>query len=284
MTWTTTTDPGAFLAAAGAFLRAAPAANSVALTAVETLRERGPAARGGEPPLLGWWQPPGEAVAGAFMHTPPYPVNLSAMPETAIAALADTLATREHPLSGVNGQSSATDAFAGAWSARTGATPRVRRRMRLHRLDGLVAPDPPPPGAAVIAGPEHRELLVAWYEAFVAEIDDPARDVAPQIDDRISYGGLTLWLDDGDAVSLAGRTRAVAGALRVAPVYTPPEHRGRGYAAGATAAATQAAVDAGVQEILLYTDLANPASNRLYARLGYRPVEDSVVFVFDDAA
>jgi len=74
----------------------------------------------------------------------------------------------------------------------------------------------------------------------------------------------------------------VAGAIRVAPVYTPPEHRGRGYAAGATAAATRAALDAGAEEVLLYTDLANPTSNRLYARLGYRPVEDSVAFVFDD--
>ena len=68
---------------------------------------------------------------------------------------------------------------------------------------------------------------------------------------------------------------------RVAPVYTPPEHRGRGYGAAATAAVTRAAVDAGVRDLLLYTDLANPTSNRLYARLGYRPVEDAVMFVFD---
>jgi predicted GNAT family acetyltransferase len=33
--------------------------------------------------------------------------------------------------------------------------------------------------------------------------------------------------------------------------------------------------------VLLYTDLANPTANRLYARLGYRPVEDAVMFVFD---
>jgi GNAT superfamily N-acetyltransferase len=277
MSWTTTTDPEAFLAAAGVFLHAHPAASSVTLTAVETMREH-PA----RDALLGWWQPPGAAVSGTFLHTPPYPVNVSAMPPEASAALADTLAAIERSLSGVNGRSAATEAFAAAWSARTGATARVFRRMRLHRLDALVPPDPPPPGSAVVAGPQDRGLLVAWYAAFAAEIEEPPRDHGPTVEDRLSHAGLALWIVDGEAVSLAGTTRAVAGAARVAPVYTPPEHRGHGYAAGVTAAVTRAALASGVEEVLLYTDLANPTSNRLYARLGYRPVEDSVSFVFDD--
>ena len=65
MSWTTTAEPEAFLAAAGAFLHADPARNSVVLTRVETMREH-PA----EDALLGWWRADG-AVAGAFMHTPP---------------------------------------------------------------------------------------------------------------------------------------------------------------------------------------------------------------------
>jgi RimJ/RimL family protein N-acetyltransferase len=279
--WTTTDDPEEFLAAAGAYLHAAPAANSMTLTAVEAMRGSGRGGRGGAPALFGSWQAPGEAVTGTFMHTPPYPLHLSAMPPAAVAALAETLEALERRLPGVNGRSAAAEAFAAAWSARTGARACVVRRMRLHRLDALVDPDPPPPGAAAIAGPEHRELLVAWYEAFGAEIDEAAADVRPAVDDRISYGGATLWLVEGEPVAFAGTTRAVAGTLRIAPVYTPPEHRGHGYAAGATAAATRAALDRGVREVILYTDLANPTSNRLYARLGYRPVEDIVSLLFD---
>jgi GNAT superfamily N-acetyltransferase len=288
MAWTTTADPDAFLAAAGAFLRAAPAANSVVLTTVEAMRAR-PADRGDRgraadnEPLFAWWQPPGEAVGGAAMHTPPYPLHVGAMPPPAVAALAETLAARGRALPGVNGHAGAAEAFAAAWSERTGARARVFRRMRLHRLGALVAPDPPPPGCAVVAGPEHRDLLVAWYAAFGREIEEPAAgDLGAAVDDRLSHGGARLWIVDGEPVSLAGTTRSVAGAIRVAPVYTPPEHRGRGYAAGVTAAATRAALDAGAGEVLLYTDLANPTSNRLYARLGYRPVEDSVMFAFDD--
>ena len=213
MAWTTTGDPDAFLDAAGAFLRAAPAANSVVLTTVEALRARSADGRAGTPePLFAWWQPAGEAVGGAAMHTAPYPLHVGAMPRAAVAALVETLAADDHALPGVNGEAAASAAFAGAWSERTGARARVFRRMRLHRLATLVPPDPPPPGAATVAGHEHR---------------------------------------------------------------------GRGYAAAATAHLSRAAIDAGATELLLYTDLANPTSNRLYARLGYSPVEDSVAFVFD---
>jgi RimJ/RimL family protein N-acetyltransferase len=282
VTWSTTADPEAFAAAVGDFLDADPAGNSVMLTVVETMRERGglPAADADE--VLGWWQAEGGPVSGAFMHTPPYPLHVGAMPPDAVGALVDLLARDAASVPGVSGDRAATDAFAAAWGERTGARARVHRRMRLHRLGELVEPDPPPPGAAAIAGPEHRDVLVAWYEAFAAEIDEPQRDVGPQVDDRIAYGGVLLWLrDDGEPVSLAGRTRLVAGQVRIAPVYTPPEHRGRGYAAGATAAATRGALAAGAREVLLYTDLANPTANRLYERLGYRGVEDRVMVSFE---
>ncbi|WP_369218492.1 GNAT family N-acetyltransferase, partial [Streptomyces flavofungini] len=98
---------------------------------------------------------------------------------------------------------------------------------------------------------------------------------------RIAYGGVTLWeAPDGTPVAMAGVTRRIAGQVRVAPVYTPAGLRGRGYAGAVTAAVTRAALDAGAAEVLLFTDLANPTSNGLYQRLGYRPVRDFAQFGF----
>ncbi len=68
--------------------------------------------------------------------------------------------------------------------------------------------------------------------------------------------------------------------VRVSLVYTPPELRGRGYAGAVTAAASQQALRAGAQELLLYTDLANPVSNSVYQRIGYRPVEHELSLAF----
>ncbi|MBO0788662.1 MAG: GNAT family N-acetyltransferase, partial [Actinobacteria bacterium] len=101
-----------------------------------------------------------------------------------------------------------------------------------------------------------------------------------QVRDRLRHGGLTLWEEEGRPVSLAGLTRQVAGQVRVGPVYTPPEFRRRGFAAAVTAAVSRAALAAGAQEVLLFTDLANPTSNSLYRRLGYRPVSDYVSLAF----
>jgi predicted GNAT family acetyltransferase len=47
-----------------------------------------------------------------------------------------------------------------------------------------------------------------------------------------------------------------------------------------TAAVTQSALDAGAEDVALFTDVANPTSNALYERLGYRPVEDRTVVEF----
>jgi predicted GNAT family acetyltransferase len=89
----------------------------------------------------------------------------------------------------------------------------------------------------------------------------------------MGYGGLMVWEVDGVAVSMAGRTRPAAGMLRVGPVFTPLDLRGRGYAGAVTAAVSRAAQEL-VGEVLLFTDMANPTSNAIYQRLGYRRVAD----------
>jgi len=83
-------------------------------------------------------------------------------------------------------------------------------------------------------------------------------------------------------MDVAGRNVTVAGVSRVGPVYTPPEHRRQGYAAGVTAACTQHALDTDADQVILFTDVSNPTSNGVYRRLGYRPVEeDRLILRFD---
>jgi predicted GNAT family acetyltransferase len=103
------------------------------------------------------------------------------------------------------------------------------------------------------------------------------------VNDRIGFGGLVFWEHHGRPVSLAGRNRAAAGQARIGPVYTPPDLRGRGFGGAATVAITQAALADGAEGVVLFTDLANLASNTLYQRLGYRPVSDWTVLRFGAA-
>ena len=292
MGWFITGAVGEFLAEAGAFLRAEPARNSVVLTVTENLRiEAAARAAATTGPLFGWWRPPAMAatqspapVGAVFMLTPEFPVMLSDVSGQAAAELARDLAVAGRQVPGVNAAQEAADAFAAAWADRTGDAVTVFRRIRLFRLGELNWPAPGPEGAARLATERDRDLLAEWFDAFAREVGDPPRhDERAAVDERSRYGGITVWEAGGVPVSIAGRTRVVAGMARVGPVYTPPALRGRGYAGAATAAVSQAALDAGVREVMLYTDLANPTSNALYHRLGYRPVEDRVVFSFEPA-
>jgi predicted GNAT family acetyltransferase len=89
-----------------------------------------------------------------------------------------------------------------------------------------------------------------------------------------------VWEVEGVPVAQASARPVVAGMSRIGPVYTPPQHRRHGYAAAVTAAASQWALDEGAQRVLLFTDLANPTTNRLYPRIGYRPVYDALELRF----
>ncbi|WP_312034546.1 GNAT family N-acetyltransferase [Actinoplanes sp. TBRC 11911] len=172
------------------------------------------------------------------------------------------------------------DDFAAAWQRRTGAIATIGRRTRLYRLETLISPVTPPHGKPRPAHPDDRALLIRWVSAFHHEIGERPGDIAAITDDRLASGGITLWEDDGEPVSMAIRSRPASAMIRVQIVYTPPELRGHGYAAGATFSATRAALATGVRDVVLNTDLANPTSNRLYSRLGYQPVEDRTVVEF----
>jgi hypothetical protein len=277
MGWHLTTSAGEFLGTAGDFLRSRPVENTVPLTAATTLRDRGPHHFGPDDPVFGWFIDGDGAVTGAFLQTPPFPLLLTAVPEDSLAALAGLLGDR--PLPAVNALTADAETFAEHWCARTGAQPAKGRQSRLFRLGTLIPPDPPP-GAARVAGPDDRALLLDWFLAFQRDIGEEARDVTDLVDDMLSYRGLTLWEVDGTPVSMAGTTRPEAGMVRVMAVYTPREQRARGYGGAVTTAVTRAALDAGAGDVVLFTDLANPTSNALYQRLGYRPVEDRSIVEF----
>ncbi|HUA42156.1 MAG TPA: GNAT family N-acetyltransferase [Streptosporangiaceae bacterium] len=277
MPWTLTRSLDTFAETVGDLLGADPVRHTVPLTLLAVLRATGASAISDEPARYGWHAGDSGQVDGAFFQTPPFPLSVTALPAGSASALIRLLAEDGGLPDAANVSSDDAAAFSAAWVGATGGGTTVAQRQRLHRLGRLVPPDPAPPGAARVAGPDDRELLVEWSTAFDREAHTRARDNERTVDDRLSHAGLTLWESGGQPVAMAGRTRDAAGVVRVAGVYTPPAHRQRGYGAGVTAAVTQAALDAGASAVVLFTDLANPTSNAIYQRLGYRQVEDRVL-------
>ncbi|MGR4850605.1 GNAT family N-acetyltransferase [Streptomyces sp. LARHCF252] len=280
--WHLTQDLDDFLARAGTFLRSQPALHTLPLTVTETLRTRGRHVYGDGVPEFGVLERDG-AVRASFFRTPPHWLNVTALTSEEADALAARLAALGQRLPGVNADHDTAAAFTEAWQRHTGATATLRQRQRLYRLGTLTVPDPAPPGGPRIAVEADRAQLIRWHAEFTEAIGmGIARDADEWADARIEQGGITFWeAPDGTPVAMAGRTPLIAGQIRVAPVYTPPHLRGRGYAGAATAEISRTALASGAQEVLLFTDLANPTSNGLYQRIGYRAVADFAVYDFN---
>jgi hypothetical protein len=286
MPWTLTGSVAEYLTAAGDFLRADPVRHTVELTVTAELAAGRLVVAGGGAPVFGWWRPAGGTVTAAAFQTPPFPLLLTPGPaglgrDAALRALAAELAGRERRPKAVNGPVDAASFFAARWQELTGDGTTVRMRTRLHHLGDLAWPEPMPPGRARLATEADRGLLLAWLADYAAEAGVPGGDASGVIKE-LSHGGLTLWEADGRALALAANHQPAAGVVRVGPVFTPKADRGRGYGGAVTAAVSQAALDTGAQAVL-FTDLDNPTSNALYARLGYRPVGDRVVLAFGPA-
>ena len=225
------------------------------------------------------------SVALAALQTPPYNLTLSRpLRSDALVALCDALEDEGRALPGVTAARPEVDDFVREWTRRGAFTPRARTRQRVYRLEHP-PPAPAVPGRPQIATAAELRLLVEWLDAFAAEAlpaDAPNRAsealVAARLDD--DSGGFTLW-EDGEPVSLAGWGNPTPNGVRIGPVYTPPEHRRRGYGSAVTAAVSAERLASGRRFCFLYTDLANPTSNRIYSEIGYEPVCDSVDYAFD---
>jgi predicted GNAT family acetyltransferase len=116
-------------------------------------------------------------------------------------------------------------------------------------------------------------LLTPWTANFykdVGERSEPGEGVR----NRIAQEQLYVWDHDGP-VSMAAWTGKTPTGVRIAYVYTPPSLRGKGYATANVAHLTKLMLERGNAFCCLYTDLANPTSNAIYARIGYRGVCDA---------
>ncbi len=117
------------------------------------------------------------------------------------------------------------------------------------------------------------DLFTDWALAFEAEADLHRPPSARQDLAALALNGDSLfWTVDGVPVSLASVSRRTRRTASISRVYTPPIARGRGYAGAVTAAQAARVMAQGKPIAVLFADLANPAANRCYQRIGFEPV------------
>ncbi|HJQ43609.1 MAG TPA: GNAT family N-acetyltransferase [Jatrophihabitantaceae bacterium] len=258
----TTSDPAEVEAVITPALEADPVRNNILSTIRSVIR-----AGAGEP----WCAYDGDALA--VRGRPDTPVTLAGQ-WGAVDELAAELATFEQ-LDAVGGSVADVERVAAEMSAR-GRAELSRMSERLFRLDRLIEPAPVQ-GQARLATeddvPEAARLFVDCMAEIWGRADDEAAAAEMVRGAITTTARLWFWEIDGTVVSFANGRVPAFGVARVGPVFTPPDLRGRGYASAVTAAASRDILEHDAVAVL-YTDLANPTSNRIYQALGYVPVED----------
>jgi uncharacterized protein len=276
-------DPVEFFALVAPFLERREAEHNLQLGFRQRLEADRHAFGPGDPLLYAALD--GRNVTAVATQTPPFGLVLSEVDDLrTVEALADRLAADGAELPTAMGPVEVARTFAERWAQRAGVLPSVQTAERIYEATAVVHPQGVS-GAMQPYTESHREVAIDWMGAFFEEAlpGSPEADPERFVEARAAgIGSLVLWEDDGRPVSIAGHAGETPNGARVGPVYTPPELRGHGYASALTAALTDQLLERS-RFCFLFTDLANPTSNSIYQRIGYRPVTDLTLWRFDAA-
>ncbi|MBK5350047.1 GNAT family N-acetyltransferase [Bacillus sp. TH44] len=126
-------------------------------------------------------------------------------------------------------------------------------------------------------------LIEQWIYQFCEDVKLPTtKEEAKQTAHTLITNHRLFGLEvDGKIVSVAAKTRPTTNNITVNFVYTPKEARKKGYASSCVAALSQRMLDEGYKTTTLYTDLANPTSNKIYQEIGYEKMMESVLIFLE---
>ena len=212
------------------------------------------------------------APGACAIQSPGWPIILGAVDREQCHRLADTLRGDDFPA--VLGTGDAPGWFVSR-ARELGIEFAGHVPQRILKIE---APPRPPPVAgharAVTSG--DAPLYADWRMAFAAEAtphDPPPKREA--MEQAAARGENFLWIVDGVPVSTAAIVRRTRRGAAINGVYTPPAQRNRGYAGAVTAALVERIRAGGKSFACLYVDQRNPASNRCYEKIGFKPVCDA---------
>jgi GNAT superfamily N-acetyltransferase len=254
-------NAGEFLERAGPLLLADEARHNLILGVAGTVRDLPhlyPDAR--------FWVVDGAAA----LQTPPY--NAIVAKPRDREALAALVAAIDGVLPGVTAASPEAEEFAELWGRP--ATPT--RKDNIWELR-VLRPAPPTNGRPREATRDDVELILDWFGWFQVEEELVRRQVEQRLGS--DAGGVTLWEVGGEPVSMCGYGSPTPNGMRIGPVYTPPEHRGQGYAGAVTADVSRRQLQRG-RFCFLYTDASNATAEGVYERLGYQCIAASRQLAF----
>jgi ribosomal protein S18 acetylase RimI-like enzyme len=210
----------------------------------------------------------GELV-GAALRTPPQLVVVTRLPAGAAHAVAEFFRTLGDVPDGAVGPENHGRDLASAFAALSGGRLEHASDEIIYELVALHEPVAPP-GFARRATSADAPLVTRFMSEFFREVVLPHPPNPAELTGRLlARNSAWLWEDERPR-AIACWARHMTTGTAIAPVYTSPDSRARGYGSAVTAALCRALFAEGRAFVCLHAERANPTSNHVYRKLGFR--------------
>ncbi len=271
-----------FLSEAKSLLYADEATNSLLLGLAEMVRNKGES--GQTEAVLLRVVHEGQTLTAA-LQTPPMNLVISESENRPLKVLAQYLKSNQLKFPGVVGPANSSEMFAKMWSRECGCHFELGMGQMIYKINEVEIPQQAVEGSLRLAQLNEISLIASWLVEFGNESLPPNErksfeERLPYAERAIQNQNAYLWEVGGVAVSMAHVGRPTKNGISISAVYTPPINRKKGYASALVAHLSQRMLDSGKQFCVLYTDLANPTSNKIYQKIGYRAIAESKLFIF----
>ncbi len=241
--------------------------------------------------FLGYVEDDVHNIVAVTMSTAPQRLVLlsQVLNKDAISHLVSAYAQAENPLKSVEGSSEDSVQFAELWQQQNGQSFYTLMELGFYQLDAVIMPINIS-GQARMATQDDFEMLVEWLICFSNDtgLGGLAKEQAEKnIRRKLDYpilGGIRIWMNNNEPVSMASATRETPNGGNISLVYTPDKFRGRGYASAVTASVSQDILSEGKQFCFLTTDMSNPTSNKIYKAIGYQYVGNKQRINFEQSS
>jgi len=221
----------------------------------------------------------GKEICGCWIFAEPDGLTLSDLAAESQFSVFENVQKHIHLPSRIFGPRGPALRLAQLFGEIRGTSYRIDSVWRVHYLKDLSRRPISVRGSIRIAETKDRALVSDWGGKY--DIERPANvDIQQFLLQKLVDKSLYLWVDvDGHPKSLATISGGNCSGPRISSVYTPLRFRSNGYATALVRNLSQNFLQAGRPYVTLNTLLGDPVE-RIYWRLGYRPVAEKVSVTF----
>jgi predicted GNAT family acetyltransferase len=193
----------------------------------------------------------------------------------------ENLYSRNIHIPGVIGEKNIAKLFMEKWTKIKNSNFKINMNLRVFKLT-KVEEYIKPVGLFRKAEERDIECIIEFITNFSSETKEPnsSSRIKEMAENGIVNNEIYVW-DNKNIVSMAKKQRPTKHGMAVGGVYTPLEHRYKGYATALVAELSQNILNSGKLFCTLYTDLSNPTSNSRYQKIGYKPIYDHISYEFN---